>query len=149
MNNGNSGSTATIAVEHRLQPGGSYKLRWFPKGLADSKDTSSEFFALKDLRFDGVVVEDEQPAESSAPKKGRKKTKSAEEKPAAPAAAADKELADLQARATPCAHCGKARRALRVRKEGPNKGRLFLTCSDRECDSFEWADSGGKKRTKS
>jgi hypothetical protein len=45
----------------------------------------------------------------------------------------------------PCPRCGKARRAFRVRKEGPNQGRLFLSCSDRECDSFEWADSRGKK----
>lgn len=151
VNNGNSGHTATIAVEHRLQPGG-YRLRWLPKGLTGGTDTSSEFFALKDLRLDGVVVEEEQPAEAAAPKKGRKKGKPAKEEASAPApqaAAADKELADLQARATPCPRCGKARRALRVRKEGPNKGRLFLACSDRACDSFEWAASAGKKRGKS
>src|SRR5262249_25245959 len=29
--------------------------------------------------------------------------------------------------------------ALRVQKEGHNKGRLFLRCDDRACDSFEWA----------
>jgi len=65
-------------------------------------------------------------------------------KPGAPAQPAapggpDAEVAELQARATACPRCGKPRRALRVKKEGPNHGRLFLACSDRKCDSFEWA----------
>jgi hypothetical protein len=59
--------------------------------------------------------------------------------PAAAPAQTDTELAELQARATPCPRCGKPRKALRVRKEGPNQGRLFLGCSDRNCNSFEWA----------
>jgi ssDNA-binding Zn-finger/Zn-ribbon topoisomerase 1 len=59
-------------------------------------------------------------------------------------ASPEAELAELQARATPCPRCGKPRRALRVRKEGPNQGRLFLACSDRECDSFEWASAAPK-----
>jgi uncharacterized protein (TIGR02996 family) len=53
--------------------------------------------------------------------------------------ARDAGLEVAQAQATPCPRCGKPRRALRVRKEGPNQGRLFLGCSDRACDSFEWA----------
>src|SRR5262249_24951739 len=88
--------------------------RWHPRGLARGNDTNTEFFALKGLRLDGRVVEEAPPA--------------------------DPEVADLQARATPCPRCGKARRALRVRKEGPNKGRLFLACSGRACDSLEGAD---------
>jgi uncharacterized protein (TIGR02996 family) len=58
---------------------------------------------------------------------------------AAPAASGDAERDALEARATPCPKCGQPRRALRVRKEGRNQGRLFLACSDRACDSFEWA----------
>jgi uncharacterized protein (TIGR02996 family) len=51
----------------------------------------------------------------------------------------DEELERAQAGARPCPKCGKARRAQRVRKEGPNRGRLFLVCGDPACDSFEWA----------
>jgi uncharacterized protein (TIGR02996 family) len=60
---------------------------------------------------------------------------------AAPAAAEDEdaELAALRERAGPCPRCGKVRQAQRVKKKGPNQGRLFLTCTDRHCDSFEWA----------
>src|SRR5262249_31086747 len=56
-------------------------------------------------------------------------------------AGADTERDEAQAKAGPCPECGKARRALRVKKEGPNQGRLFLACSDRACDSFEWASA--------
>jgi uncharacterized protein (TIGR02996 family) len=59
----------------------------------------------------------------------------------APRKSGDAERDALQATVTPCPKCGKPRRALRVSKEGPNHGRLFLACSDRECDSFEWADT--------
>jgi uncharacterized protein (TIGR02996 family) len=55
------------------------------------------------------------------------------------AMAPDEELERAQAKATPCPRCGKGRRARRVRKEGPNQGRLFLVCDDPACDSFEWA----------
>jgi uncharacterized protein (TIGR02996 family) len=55
------------------------------------------------------------------------------------AAVRDEDLERAQASARPCPTCGKARRAQRVRKEGPNKGRLFLVCADPACDSFEWA----------
>jgi uncharacterized protein (TIGR02996 family) len=51
----------------------------------------------------------------------------------------DPELEQAQAKARPCPKCGKGRRAQRVRKEGPNQGRLFLVCADPACDSFEWA----------
>jgi uncharacterized protein (TIGR02996 family) len=51
----------------------------------------------------------------------------------------DEELENAQAGARPCPKCGKGRRAQRVRKEGPSKGRLFLVCADPACDSFEWA----------
>ncbi len=51
----------------------------------------------------------------------------------------DEELERAQAGARPCPKCGKVRRAQRVRKEGPNRGRLFLVCGDPACDSFEWA----------
>ncbi len=51
----------------------------------------------------------------------------------------DTELEDLQETAKPCPSCGKSRRAFRVKKEGPNHGRMFLKCSDRECGNFEWA----------
>jgi hypothetical protein len=57
----------------------------------------------------------------------------------------EEELAALQASAAPCPRCGKPRLALRVKKEGPNQGRLFLRCTDRKCDSFEWAASGSAK----
>src|SRR5262249_46477877 len=53
----------------------------------------------------------------------------------------DAERDALQASATPCPKCGQPRRALRVSKKGPNHGRLFLSCSDRNCDSFEWAET--------
>jgi hypothetical protein len=56
----------------------------------------------------------------------------------APAVADDPERAAAEAEAGPCPECGKPRRALRVKKEGANQGRLFLACSDRSCDSFEW-----------
>jgi uncharacterized protein (TIGR02996 family) len=55
------------------------------------------------------------------------------------APAADEELQRVGANARPCPKCGKGRRAQRVRKEGPNKDRLFLVCADPACDSFEWA----------
>jgi uncharacterized protein (TIGR02996 family) len=61
---------------------------------------------------------------------------------AAPAASGDAERDALQASAPPCPKCGKPRRAQRVSKKGPNQGRLFLACSDRACDSFEWAETG-------
>src|SRR5262249_44833313 len=51
----------------------------------------------------------------------------------------DAEVAELQARATPCPGCGQPRRAFRVRKEGANQGRLFLLCAARGCERFEWA----------
>jgi uncharacterized protein (TIGR02996 family) len=51
----------------------------------------------------------------------------------------DEELERVQANARPCPKCGKPRRAQRVRKEGPNRDRLFLACADPACDSFEWA----------
>src|SRR5262245_33334084 len=53
----------------------------------------------------------------------------------------DAERDALQASATPCPKCGRPRRAQRVGKKGPNHGRLFLSCSDRNCDSFEWAET--------
>ncbi|HZY87133.1 MAG TPA: TIGR02996 domain-containing protein, partial [Gemmataceae bacterium] len=34
----------------------------------------------------------------------------------------------------------------RVRKEGPNQGRLFLVCGDPACDSFEWASPPDQPR---
>jgi ssDNA-binding Zn-finger/Zn-ribbon topoisomerase 1 len=55
----------------------------------------------------------------------------------------DDELDDAQAQAALCPNCGKPRRALRVRKEGRNHGRIFLGCSDRACDSFEWLTPAG------
>lgn len=55
----------------------------------------------------------------------------------------DEEREALQASAGPCPTCGKSRRAQRVRKEGPNQGRLFLACTDRACDHFEWAGATG------
>jgi uncharacterized protein (TIGR02996 family) len=61
---------------------------------------------------------------------------------AVPAASGDAERDALQASAPPCPKCGKPRRAQRVSKKGPNQGRLFLACSDRACDSFEWAETG-------
>lgn len=54
--------------------------------------------------------------------------------PATPDAGLDR----VRATATPCPKCGKERRAGRVAKDGPNKGRLFLTCADPACDGFEW-----------
>jgi uncharacterized protein (TIGR02996 family) len=50
----------------------------------------------------------------------------------------DAGLEHVRATATPCPKCGKERRAGRATKDGPNKGRLFLTCADPACDSFEW-----------
>jgi uncharacterized protein (TIGR02996 family) len=50
----------------------------------------------------------------------------------------DTEVERAQAGAGPCPKCGKERQARRVSKEGDNKGRLFLTCVDPACDSFEW-----------
>ena len=40
-----------------------------------------------------------------------------------------------------CPSCGSALRLMRVKKEGPNKGRLFISCNT--CDGhFKWADGG-------
>jgi uncharacterized protein (TIGR02996 family) len=63
-----------------------------------------------------------------------------------PPAERDEELERAQAGARPCPKCGKARRAQRVGKEGPNKGRLFLVCGDPACDSFEWASPPAEPR---
>jgi uncharacterized protein (TIGR02996 family) len=63
-----------------------------------------------------------------------------------PPAVRDEELEQAQAGARPCPKCGKARRAQRVRKEGPNQGRVFLVCGDPACDSFEWASPPAEPR---
>src|SRR5215469_10758901 len=63
-----------------------------------------------------------------------------------PARARDEELERAHAGARPCPKCCKARRAQRVRKEGPNRGRLFLVCGDPACDSFEWASPPAEHR---
>jgi uncharacterized protein (TIGR02996 family) len=55
----------------------------------------------------------------------------------------DPELERVRATATPCPKCGKGRQASRVAKEGANKGRLFLTCANPACGSFEWASFSG------
>jgi uncharacterized protein (TIGR02996 family) len=52
--------------------------------------------------------------------------------------APDPGLEQVRAAATSCPKCGKERRAGRVAKDGPNKGRLFLTCADPACNRFEW-----------
>ncbi len=59
--------------------------------------------------------------------------------PAPPEADQDLEREAAQAAATACPICGKPRRVFRVKKAGPNQGRLFLKCSDPQCGSFEWA----------
>jgi hypothetical protein len=51
----------------------------------------------------------------------------------------DLEREAAQTAATSCPECGKPRRVFRVKKAGPNQGRLFLKCSDAQCGSFEWA----------
>ncbi|KAI5131494.1 hypothetical protein NEPAR08_2478, partial [Nematocida parisii] len=45
--------------------------------------------------------------------------------------------------------CGcniKAKEAI-VKKEGPNKGKLFYTCSAGQCDYFGWGDSANVKKS--
>jgi hypothetical protein len=43
-----------------------------------------------------------------------------------------------------CPGCdGKTIREFTVKKEGPNKGRKFLKCSDQECNYFQWLDEEG------
>ncbi len=37
-----------------------------------------------------------------------------------------------------CPDCGRALRPFNVRKEGPNRGRPFISC--RRCDCFVWLD---------
>ena len=59
--------------------------------------------------------------------------------PTAEKGSADEVLEALRSKAGDCPVCGKPRTANRVRKEGPNTGRLFYSCSDRECSHFEWA----------
>jgi uncharacterized protein (TIGR02996 family) len=59
----------------------------------------------------------------------------------APGASRDPELEVAQAAATPCPQCKAHRFARRVRKPGPNVNRIFLSCSDRDCNSFEWVTS--------
>src|SRR4051812_25310266 len=58
--------------------------------------------------------------------------------PAATPAANDRdlELEWAQAAVTPCPLCGQPRRAFRVKKAGPNHGKLFYKCGDQECGSF-------------
>src|ERR1043165_9690638 len=55
------------------------------------------------------------------------------------AATTDEALERAESSAGPCPKCGKKRRAQRVRKDGPNRDRLFLTCADATCGSFAWA----------
>jgi hypothetical protein len=53
----NSGGTDWWPVGHTLKPG-SYKLRWHPQALKNkARDTSSEFFAFKDVILHGYVYE--------------------------------------------------------------------------------------------
>ncbi|XP_061196236.1 protein ZGRF1-like [Saccostrea echinata] len=45
----------------------------------------------------------------------------------------------------PC-HCGVSSKLIQVRKEGPNKGRYFYSCTNpvsQRCKFFQWADSSG------
>src|SRR4051794_25724082 len=64
------------------------------------------------------------------------------------AATPDAGLEHLQASATPCPKCGKRRQAARVSKDGANKGRLFLTCSDPACGGFEWVTPASERGSK-
>jgi uncharacterized protein (TIGR02996 family) len=59
----------------------------------------------------------------------------------APRPPGDPELETAQVAATSCPQCGAKRFARRVRKPGPNINRIFLSCSDRDCNSFEWVTS--------
>jgi len=54
VSNDNSGQIDTVEVMRELKPG-SYKIRWHPLGLKGSTNTSSEFFAIKDLRLEGRI----------------------------------------------------------------------------------------------
>src|SRR4051812_3888058 len=51
---------------------------------------------------------------------------------APPAGDRDLELEWAQAAVTPCPLCAGPRRAFRVKKEGPNHGKLFYKCGDQE-----------------
>jgi uncharacterized protein (TIGR02996 family) len=57
---------------------------------------------------------------------------------ASAATARDEEVERWQAGAAPCPTCGAGREAKRVRKEGPNKGRIFLVCTAPSCGHFFW-----------
>ncbi len=53
LSNANSGGTDTVMLGRQLAPG-SYRLRWHPRGLKRrSRDTASEFFAMKGLALLG------------------------------------------------------------------------------------------------
>jgi hypothetical protein len=57
-------------------------------------------------------------------------------------------LAALELVAGTCPECGGRRRAFRTRTTGENFGRAFLKCTDRACNSFEWADAGTRDMPK-
>lgn len=57
---------------------------------------------------------------------------------------ADAELEDANKNAAPCPDCGESRLVLRVKKEGPNQGRIFLKCTNKSCDNFEWYSASGE-----
>ncbi|KAG2378405.1 hypothetical protein C9374_008548 [Naegleria lovaniensis] len=48
--------------------------------------------------------------------------------------------------AKPNCNCNKPAQVSTVKKDGPNHGRLFATCTTRDCKYFEWLD-GNKKMT--
>ena len=57
-------------------------------------------------------------------------------------------LAKLGKKLETCS-CGKNQVAFKVKKPGPNKGRFFKTCSERECKrtEFEWLDETKSNQT--
>lgn len=47
-------------------------------------------------------------------------------------------LAIMLKNIVPCSHCGEMVKPFKVKKEGPNKGRLFVTCKNPVCTSPDW-----------
>lgn len=57
LSDANSGTTDTLVIGKSV-PVGNYKIRWRPKDLNRGRDTSTEFFAVKDLVLTGHLVDD-------------------------------------------------------------------------------------------
>ena len=74
------------------------------------------------------------------------KTKSSS-KSSAPARKKTKNQGQPETPNMPNCSCQRPSVQFTVRKEGPNQGRQFFTCSDKTCNFFEWSDAPAQSAT--